>query len=107
MSSRTDRFKTNNAMNKDETVEPYGPLFLGQKSQFRRLEDSLKTYVSNEIGREALDYLFADWPEDAASTDESPIYNIHKQYLPMKTPELLENEIEVQATTAQGVESHY
>ena len=45
MSSRTDRFKTNNAMNKDETVGPYGPLFLGQKSQFRRLEDSLKTYV--------------------------------------------------------------
>ena len=103
MSSRTDRFKTNNAMNKDETVGPYGPLFLGQKSQFRRLEDSLKTYVSNEIGREALDYLFENWPEDAASTEENPIYNIHKQYLPMKTPELLENELEVQATTAQGV----
>ena len=103
MSSRTDRLKTTNAIAKDDAIGSYGPLFLGQKSQFRRLEDSLRTCIANEVGREALDYLFEDWPEDASSTNDLPVYNVHKQYLPMKTPELLENDLEIQATTNQGV----
>jgi len=105
MSTRqSERYKTGgNAKNDMKNTGSLGSVFEGQKSLFRRLEDSLKTRISNEVGREALEYLFTDWPEDPASTPENPIYNVSREFLPMKTPALIENDLEVQATTAQGV----
>ena len=75
MSTRqSERYKTGgNAKNDMKNTGSLGSVFEGQKSLFRRLEDSLKTRISNEVGREALEYQFTDWPVDLASTPENQI----------------------------------
>ena len=88
---RSEMFKTcNNAKHENKNTESLGSVFEGLKSLF------------NEVGSEALDYLFKKWPEDPISTDGHQVYTIDQHILPMKTPARIEIEIEVQKIAANG-----
>ena len=72
---RSEMFKTcYNATHENKNTESFGSVFVGMKSLF------------NEVGSEALDYLFKKWPEDPISTGGHQVYAIDRHTLPMKTP---------------------